>query len=77
MGEDHPTPGIAVFQAMFSVCDHLSGKAGSSATPVDPGPRNCGHCRASGKSAAASESVNNVVNNLSMAPFYTDARDNI
>jgi hypothetical protein len=73
MGEDHPTPGIAVFQATFSVCDHLSGNAGSSATPVEPGPRNCGQSAA----ISAIEAVNNVVGNLSMAPFYTDARDNI
>src|ERR1700722_20389024 len=42
IGDDHPEPGTSTFQITFSVADHLSGSAGSSTTPVDPGPRNSG-----------------------------------
>jgi hypothetical protein len=42
-GADHPTPGIAVFQTMFSVALQLSGSVGSSPdTPRASDPRNCG-----------------------------------
>src|SRR5580692_12035783 len=41
-GDDQPEPGMSVFHATFCVVDQWSGSAGSSATPVDPGPRNCG-----------------------------------
>ena len=43
IGEDQPLPGIAVFQATFSVWLQVSGKFGSSTTPDESGPRNCGH----------------------------------
>ena len=43
IGLDHPSPGIGVFQATFSVALHVSGSRGSSATTdVPSGPRNCG-----------------------------------
>src|ERR1041385_640652 len=62
MGEDQPTPGISIFHATFSLEDHLSGGAASSATPSEPGPRNCGQWPEA--SATASRA-----NNFSMATF--------
>jgi hypothetical protein len=41
IGLDHPSPGMRVFQATFSVALHRSGRAGlSSITPFMFGPRN-------------------------------------
>src|SRR5580658_8688009 len=54
IGDDQPEPGTSTFQTTFSVADHLSGSAGSSATPVDPGPRNCGQLSLAGSGAIAS-----------------------
>ncbi len=65
IGEDHPVPGTSVFQMTFSVCDHLSGSAGSSTTPVDPGPRNCGQL----SPASSGVSANTVTNAARMVSF--------
>src|SRR6266851_5171231 len=43
-GDDQPLPGISAFHTTLRVALHVSGSAGSSATPVDWGPRNCGQC---------------------------------
>src|SRR5687767_14255324 len=43
IGDDHPCPGITVFHATFSVVLQFSGRPAASDTPVEPGPRNCGH----------------------------------
>src|SRR6185295_17776098 len=40
-GELQPVPGISVFHATLSVVLHLSRRLGYSATPSEPGPRNC------------------------------------
>src|SRR5580700_9914241 len=53
IGDDHPDPGMSTFQRTFSVADHLSGSAGSSTTPVDPGPRNCGQLSLATNGASA------------------------
>lgn len=37
---------MGVFQAMFSVALQVSGMRGSSMTPVEAGPRNCGQSAA-------------------------------
>ena len=39
---DQPSPGSAVFQAMFSVALHFSGRLVSAECPCVFGPRNCG-----------------------------------
>src|SRR5580658_10041273 len=54
IGDDQPEPGTSTFQTTFSVADHLSGSAGSSTTPVDPGPRNCGQLSAASSGASRS-----------------------
>src|SRR6266478_2369728 len=41
-GDDQPLPGISTFQTTLRVALQVSGSPGSSATPVDCGPRNCG-----------------------------------
>src|SRR5437870_6913792 len=41
VGELQPVPGISVFQATFWLVLQVSGRLGSSATPSEPGPRNC------------------------------------
>ena len=41
-GEDQPSPGIGVFQAMFSVSLHLVGSLFSDETPCLVGPRKPG-----------------------------------
>src|ERR1043165_162868 len=42
MGEDQPRPAISAFHATFSLVLQRSGKLEFSATPSEPGPRNCG-----------------------------------
>src|SRR5216684_472239 len=51
-GDDQPLPGISAFQTTLRVALQVSGSPGSSATPVDCGPRNCGQ-----ESAAPSGSL--------------------
>src|SRR6185436_6608744 len=46
IGDDHPCPGIVAFHLTFWVVLHVSGRLAPSPTPVEPGPRNCGHCSA-------------------------------
>ena len=58
----HPTPGMAVFQAMFSVALHVSGRAGLSGTTPALAPRNCGQCGCADTPARASVMRLNVVN---------------
>jgi len=41
-GEDHPRPGIGVFQATFSVVLQVSGSPEATISPEECGPRNCG-----------------------------------
>ena len=41
-GEEWPTPGTGVFQAMFSVWDQRVGMSFSEEVPSPRGPRNCG-----------------------------------
>jgi len=40
MGDDQPLPGMAVFQAIFSVIVHITGKLVSLDFPWPSGPRN-------------------------------------
>ena len=40
MGDDQPLPGMGVFQAIFSVIVHITGKLVSVDFPWPPGPRN-------------------------------------
>src|SRR5687767_12572959 len=43
IGDDQPWPGITVFHRTLFVVLHVSGGVADSATPIAPGPRNCGH----------------------------------
>ena len=54
MGELQLRPGMSIFQAMFSVSLHRSGRAGSSATAPAAGPRNPGHWAGWAAAGAAS-----------------------
>lgn len=40
-GDDHPKPGIGVYQATFFASDHSLGVGGPVACPSEFGPRNC------------------------------------
>src|SRR5688500_12447162 len=57
MGEDQPRPGTSIFQATFSFVLQRSGRPGLSATPIAPGPRNCGQF-ATGSAASAAPASN-------------------
>ena len=54
IGELQLSPGMSIFQAMFSVSLHRSGRAGSSATLPAFSPRNCGQCCAAASGAGTS-----------------------
>ena len=41
-GEDHPLPGITVFQRTFCLSDHSTGNWRALACPSPPGPRHSG-----------------------------------
>src|SRR5260370_40934648 len=56
-GDDQPLPGISVFQTTLRVALQVSGSAGSSATPVDCGPRNCGQESAAPSGSASRKTV--------------------
>jgi hypothetical protein len=49
MGEEWPLPGMEVFQRMFSVLPHLSGRFFSVEIPSPLGPRQAGHSSANKK----------------------------
>jgi hypothetical protein len=42
MGDDHASPGMAVFHATFSVALHVMGRFVSAERLNPDGPRNCG-----------------------------------
>src|SRR5580658_4932383 len=72
IGDDQPEPGTSTFQTTFSVADHLSGSAGSSTTPVDPGPRNCGQLSFANSGASANTvKIANLIMSLYNCTWYS------
>jgi hypothetical protein len=57
IGEDHPRPGTAVFQAMFCVSLHSTGRPRAAESPCPVGPRNCGQSWAYAISCSRSATV--------------------
>src|SRR4051794_13538076 len=47
IGDDQPPPGSSATHATFSVVGRRAGRGGAWATPLPPGPRNCGQGPAS------------------------------
>jgi hypothetical protein len=76
MGDDHDSPGISVFHAMFSVVDQLAGRPDSDERPCPVGPRNRGQF-----SASASERRHNATMTTSareiMRVLIDDQRPNV
>src|SRR5436190_1621438 len=71
MGEDQPRPAISAFHATFSLVLQRSGRLGFSATPSDPGPRNCGQfAEASAPSPTRVNSTNKPTIRAGLQPLF-------